>query len=267
MRSEIRNFTLAAAVSVALLCVAASPVVNRAVVAGRKFSPAQLPGLQLWLKPDSLSLADNAEVETWPDSSGNGRDAVQATSTKRPLFKTNFRNGNGVLKFDGSDDFLAPPAASYSVQTIIAVFHRLALHSYDGVITARVSPNSTLVPASDIDGGFGGSGLAVDKLRSTAASGTHSFVSVDGVSVSANSFDTSSDITATAGQWHVITTVRTTASAAGAKNWAIGADVLNTSRTWDGYIAEIIIYNTALPAADRQKVERYLGAKYAITVP
>jgi len=36
---------------------------------------------------------------------------------------------------------------------------------------------------------------------------------------------------------------------------------------WDGDIAEILIYNTALSSTDRQSVHEYLVAKYALPEP
>jgi hypothetical protein len=45
---------------------------------------ASLAGaLQVWYRADALSLADGAAVETWPDSSGQGRD-LAATAAPRP---------------------------------------------------------------------------------------------------------------------------------------------------------------------------------------
>lgn len=65
-------------------------------------------GLKLWLMADAIGgLADGASIQTWNDGSGQGNDLTQATSGKRPLYKTNIVNGLPVVRFDGIDDFLA----------------------------------------------------------------------------------------------------------------------------------------------------------------
>jgi hypothetical protein len=71
------------------------------------FSPADIAGLQIWLKADAITgLNDGEPVATWNDSSINGRNLTQATSTKRPLYKTAVQNGLPVMRFDGVDDYL-----------------------------------------------------------------------------------------------------------------------------------------------------------------
>ena len=77
------------------------------------FSPAALPGLGLWLDasaPGTLfqtsslsspSLTNTDPVGAWLDRSGNGRHALQATSTKRPLLDADLR-----VRFDGIDDLM-----------------------------------------------------------------------------------------------------------------------------------------------------------------
>lgn len=74
---------------------------------GGTFTPADL-GDQVvcWLKADALSLSNNDPVSSWTDSSGNGHAAVQATASKRPLYKTNSLNGQPAVQFDGADDDL-----------------------------------------------------------------------------------------------------------------------------------------------------------------
>jgi hypothetical protein len=84
---------------------------RRGVMAKPSFSPSSLPGLAVWFDASQLTgLADGDPVASWTDLSGNARHAAQATSTKRPTYKTNIQNGKPVIRFDGVDDFLATPA-------------------------------------------------------------------------------------------------------------------------------------------------------------
>ena len=53
-----------------------------------------------------LDLTDGTGVSTWTDLAGSN-NATQATATNQPTFKTNIINGNPVVRFDGTNDFMA----------------------------------------------------------------------------------------------------------------------------------------------------------------
>jgi hypothetical protein len=87
--------------------------------------PSTVAGLKLWLKADSLALADGAAVTTWTDSSGNGNNA---TAVGAPVFKTNILNGKPVIRFVGVQGFtLATAIAGTSAGpwTVVAVMKPL----------------------------------------------------------------------------------------------------------------------------------------------
>jgi hypothetical protein len=73
-------------------------------------TPASYANLILWLKADSFSLADGTAIggtgNEWQDQSSSNNDAVQATGSKQPLFKTNIIGSKPVIRFDGSNDEL-----------------------------------------------------------------------------------------------------------------------------------------------------------------
>ena len=50
-----------------------------------------------------LSLNDGDSVTTWTDETGNGNDLTEGTA---PTFQTGVINGNPVVRFDGSNQFL-----------------------------------------------------------------------------------------------------------------------------------------------------------------
>jgi hypothetical protein len=55
-------------------------------------------------------FSDGSAVDTWTDLSSNSRNATQATSGSRPVYKTAIQGGNPVVRFDGSDDVLSTAA-------------------------------------------------------------------------------------------------------------------------------------------------------------
>jgi hypothetical protein len=75
----------------------------------RHFNPAHA-GASLVLDARYINQSDNTAVSTWADRSGNGSDATQATGAFQPTFQTAEQGGNGVVRFDGSNDFLVLPS-------------------------------------------------------------------------------------------------------------------------------------------------------------
>ena len=90
-----------------------------------------------------LTFSNNDAVDTWADLSSNGRDATQAVSANRPIFKTNVQGGNPVVRFDGSGDRLytttfSSPSAATAVMlaqanswTLPGAYMSLAGHGYE----------------------------------------------------------------------------------------------------------------------------------------
>lgn len=70
------------------------------------------------------------------DQSGQGNHPVQATASKRPLFKTGIVNGLPVLRYDGSDDFLKTPVFGAALAIPFTTFHLFKVTTYnaDGAI-------------------------------------------------------------------------------------------------------------------------------------
>lgn len=92
---------------------------KRLVLMRGGFSPAAIPGLQLWLDASDASTlfqdsagttpaaADNDVVGYWGDKSGNGYHAAQGTTANKPLLKLATKNNLPVVYFDGLNDWLS----------------------------------------------------------------------------------------------------------------------------------------------------------------
>jgi len=90
------------------------------------FSPSDLANLFLWLDADAITgLNDNDAVVTWEDQSVNGRDFTQGTAGFRPTYQTGELNGLPVVRFDGTDNFLASAALTIAQpMTVYSVVKR-----------------------------------------------------------------------------------------------------------------------------------------------
>lgn len=64
-------------------------------------------------------LSNNDPVTTWTDRTSNARNATQATSTKKPTYKTGELNGNPGLSFDGGDGLVV---SSFSASLALSAF-------------------------------------------------------------------------------------------------------------------------------------------------
>lgn len=243
-------------------------------------NPTSLTGLQLWLDADDSAtlfdattggslVAANGGVARWEDKSGNARHATQATSGNRPLRKTAIQGGRDVLRFDGSNDFL------------------------DGSATPTTGDTRTVFIVSKSATTAGGEILQIGKWTSAAAVRAflcrQLFISPDtfiggdlvvtnlfvaGVQLPLTSFHLStwSQVASTraVSYWHnqqpqtVTGTVGQFASTA--PGYFVGK--CNSGGNDFGFhqcdIAEIIVYDSALSATNREAVENYLLAKWAI---
>lgn len=240
-------------------------------------APAAIGGLKLWLAAGGITgLADGATVATWPDRSGNGFNATQATEANKPLYKVNIINGRPVVRFDGTNDTMALTGGALDIvrnvsgATIFAVVKstgaaqngRVVFFANNVAATSRLSLHQSVAPnweaiyrrldadAADTltDGAANTSPHVLSLVRDYAAATATLYV--DGGSgttdATANTAGSTSD----------------TASA----NAQIGASSAAGGNPFPGDIAEVIIYNRALTTAERKSIELMLGNKYGIAV-
>lgn len=228
---------------------------------GGGFSPRAFPGLVLWLDASYITgLNDGNSINTeLLDLSGNGYHATQSTAAQRPIYKVSIINGRPVVRFDGTDDYLATAAfASALVQpTSIFIIGSMAnaegdtAYFYDGIAVG--SRNGFL---SDIeqapDGPYLFAGL---DFKPTATLPKNEFIIL---SVLFNGAST--EVYKNGASWG--TGNPGTNSLSGLQ---LGISVAFTSPGQDD-IAALLIYNPGLTASNRQRVERYWGNRYGITV-
>ncbi len=227
-----------------------------------------IAGLRGWWKADAITgVADGAILYSWPDSSGNGFTLPNALG--QPVFHLNKINGlpavgfgdpgmgGGVME-SNSAPILAANATGYAV---FVVFQ-----------TPVVDPTLHCVV------GIGLSGSAV-MLRRNGPDLEHYHMDGTGANYAivtkAGAF--------AAGAWRITSAVWDGNNMkallggifAGAKA-AVGIGSTGTRMTigdeayvgnyWDGPVAEVIVYQAPLTGNDRNKVEKYLGQKYALPV-
>ncbi|MCA9247495.1 MAG: PEP-CTERM sorting domain-containing protein [Planctomycetales bacterium] len=114
--------------AIALAALLTLVAANESAHAATLSSPTQISGNVLWLDGadvDGDGLAGGnffpGGVATWVDKSGNGNNISQASGSLQPTNLTNTINGNQVVTFDGTGDYLSD-SATYTARTVFAVY-------------------------------------------------------------------------------------------------------------------------------------------------
>lgn len=233
------------------------------------WTPTLIDGCKLWVAADEITgLADGAAVSQWADLSGLGNHATQATGTAQPSYQTSEINSLPVVRFDGAGDYLQLPdlMSGMSAGTVLIVF-RLALDPPTNQFRTG-HPLGDWGTNAGVDGGSHLpylDGVIYDcwgtSARKTTVNPTPSMAvpSLYGVLSAANDWRSWLN-----GTQLFSTATNTVLFRADPK---IGR-ALGTSGTaqyyFDGDVAEIVAYGSALSTGDRQSVEGYLAHKWGI---
>ena len=197
-----------------------------------------------------------ASVAKWQDQSGNANHAVQTTLTKRPTYVANVQNGKPVVRGDGTDDVLTYTGIN------LGKTHTLSI-----MVIPRTVTDAIIVGASSGNGYL----LRADATNFYYADGVNA-----AVSVAHGGF--------TADTAYIISVIRNGAAVQFFKQGVqVGADQTLAANDTDltigtifakhdatsplnGDIGDSVKYSTTLVATQRQANERYLSAKYAVTL-
>ena len=240
---------------------------------GATFNPLSLSPA-LWLSDTG------SDPSVWPDLSGNGRNATQATSTQRPAIVTGAQNGRQVRRFDGTDDFLRLTTGLGMLRnvpgaTVIAVYKWITNPVINkSVFFASVNANADLARMY-LGGGVasrklltGGRRLDSDSFArcDSSADNTNSFFVHSGVVDYANS-DLFQYVNGTLDG--VNTAFQTSGNTSNTDSSLITVGTAGTvlSNCANVDIAEILVFPTALSTTNRQAVEAYLSNKWGTPTP
>ncbi|HEY4416726.1 MAG TPA: glycoside hydrolase family 76 protein [Verrucomicrobiae bacterium] len=230
---------------------------------------ASASGLVAWFKADAITNLNNgAAVSCWPDSTGNGFNAVQNLTANQPVYVSSVLNGQPVIRFNAATNsylwFYRPVADDF---TMIFVYQ-----SSQGISTGTSFWNGAGLINGEQNGTVDDFGTSLNANGQILA-GTGN---PDTTLHSGNGFAN--------GQPHVVTFKRAkstgsialyvdgtlvslgtggTQSLTSPNVLTLGAQqVLNNFLTGD--IAEVLIYNTVLADIDRLGLERALKCKYGM---
>jgi hypothetical protein len=229
-------------------------VARRPIYPSASFSPSDIAGLILWLKADAITgLSPDDPVATWSDSGGLGNDATQATSSKRPTYKTSIQNGLPVVRFDSVDDGMTTGASASLPFTVFVVYNYRSATSGVHRAVQGASANWLIGPYTNHHQLYNGAFIPTNGSISAVVENVFALVCGLQSSGDAKLF------------------INGVQSGTNTQNGAPGTIYLGHgigpppySETLDGDIAEVIVYDSALGTTNRQSIETYLNGKWAI---
>jgi hypothetical protein len=234
-----------------------APVATHALIA-----PA---GVVLWMQPGPGMAADDAGLTyVWSDQSANGNHALQFNETKSAPIKVDAAiNGWSALRFDGVNDFMEVDASpSLALTNDLTIF---VVARFDDFAAPRELFGKT----------FAGQPAP---FEFSVVNGAANLQLGDGTTDGSSGFAATTSITAAKPHILMVTVQNGTvahfldglAAGGGAiqvtpKNGATGLRIGgrgDSGAFMKGDIAEILVFNAALPAEERLWMHTYLGAKF-----
>jgi hypothetical protein len=228
--------------------------------------PTSLTG---WWSADSgvysdagVTLAvDTNGVYQWNDRVTGGTNYfTQANASLRPTYRTGIVNSKPVLRFGGvtDDDYMVDGNFGALTTTTAKTVFTVAKWTNAGSVWSEANNyclayfTGAYVDSYNYSGGY----QNVSKACSAATWVIHTYLH-NGTTLYSGVSDTRTASLAGVAS----------GTSSGTSSFILGYNFAPGSNPFDGDLAEIITYNTALAEADRQTTERYLAQKYGITIP
>jgi hypothetical protein len=215
-----------------------------------------------WDAADDSTITIATGVSQWNDKSGNGYNAVQATTGVQPAYTTAGLNGKNVLTFTDDElnatgvvltgtgwDFYV--VASYASTT--DSFGRLLSLSSGSVDHNNAT---SWIPI------YAPSANAATAFQNGSGASPNVSLTADEATIMQSSILASSLTT-----WKNGTQIGTKGSASSLNTTSglrIGQSINSIDENWDGIVAEIVL-TTTLSTTNRQKMEGYLAHKWGLT--
>lgn len=228
--------------------------------------PSSIAGLVGWYKGNMGVTKDGAnKVSNWNDISGNDNNTSQSISTKQPIYTASEAKYLPGIVFDGTDDFVAASdAATLDLTSGVSIFAVAKVSTFGGsqpVVTKGVTPNY----AFGLSGGIGANaGEVYFQSGNTTITGQQTTWTEDVYHIASivSADSNGNGILAVDGATDDQTAVNLIPGSANNNDLTIGGD--GTSEWLNGGVTELLIFNSQLSAANRQKVEGYLAWRYGL---
>ena len=234
----------------------------------------------LWLKADAgtSSTANNTQISSWNDQSGNSVHVTQTVSVQQPSFVTNVMNGFPAILFDNTatanqnDKMFGPDSPvldNTSGYTFFTVTRPMNLDNSARTIVCKRTTVS--VDESFMLFYYTGNKLAVDIQTTDDRFFTNTVYANNTNYITSLVYNGTlpSGMRCTAYNEDLFDRTATETNSLVPDNASpllIGSTDASDPRPYGGYISEIIIYREALNTASRIIINNHLSAKYNIAL-
>ena len=218
----------------------AGPLVVNSGTLKLSFGPLnEAQGLSYWLDAADISKLsfDTTNVTAWADSSTNGVNFTQGTAANQPVYMAGVINGLPAVRFNGSSQKMVASKTA-NAQTVFIVNTPRGYSSLAGIWGATPDTGIRLWNATSwsFPGNTGDFTTGTGQMYINGQAGTNFTVSTP----------------------HLLTAISATLRT----GWSTMIGNYFTARWFNGDIGELLVYNSALGAVDRQSVEAYLKSKW-----
>jgi methionine-rich copper-binding protein CopC len=205
--------------------------------------PAGVTGLALWLDASQLTgLSDGATLNTWNEMSGLGNHATRTAGA--PTYETNELNARPVVRFPVGNG----ASFSFPRMTNIRTVFWVMKQQNPGDLRFLLGDTTAYHFHRGIDS------------PATIWHPVHTSSNIKNGTTSLNGLAVNGTTTPLPGGWNLLSVTTTDAVTAS----TVSSD-RTFNRSWEGDIAEVLVYNRALSAVEIEQVGSYLTVKYGMT--
>jgi hypothetical protein len=229
-------------------------------------SVQNIGNIEFWYSADqNISRSEGIYTSLWYDMSGNGHHVVQTDPDTRPMFEDGVINGYPALKFDGQNDHLVFPSIDFAGNNGMTVF-------------VVASTTADLVPTAG-EGSYGAfafqsEGVGKFYVSPQRNSITYNFGDPTDISYS-RPIGVGEDFTLTGVRkvqgseeiyvdGNLVNSVSGRAFPTGAigNTGYVGRSTAAQPTFFQGYIAELLVFDKGLTASEYAVAQNYLNEKY-----
>lgn len=226
------------------------------------FSPRSISGLALWLDAsDSSRVVLNAgNVSQIADKSGNNRNATQATAARQPLYEVPAQNGKNGIRNDKANGHLA---LDLPLGAALTLFYAGAASTLSDRYILAGNTSALGLISQFVNAGLRRDyewyvGEGIDRVIIATSS--------PGFSVTCITHQDAGPIFGFVNGAQTATKALSNGTISGNSLRIIGSSNGSGSDASNIFYGEILAYNRILTTAERQRAERYLAARWGITL-
>lgn len=246
---------------------------GRNILPPTNFLPTNLAGCQLWLDAsdpngNGVLPANGASIPSFFDKSGNGRNATQGTPASQPTYTTNIQNGLGGIRFNGTNSCFNIPNFTTVPYTIFLVCRFLTTGGTGFALNFQDTGTGFNPTWRNTFAALGGQTIGVDYgssaqryIPATSANDTNTHILTLALPSGSRGNFYFDGILGTNTTGFVQTTKTLTGITLGSYNQ------VPTNATMNGFVFELLWYNSQLSLSNIQEVELYLASKWGLSVP